>query len=284
MNRTGAPPNTWLLCLIYVCYLLNHISCEALDGDTPLFCLTGITPDISIITLYTFYQPVFYATYDQHFPSESVERSAFWVGFGEHVGDALTHKLLDMDSFKIIYRSAVRPQDSRHPNLRLSTAGGESRHPNPILFIKSRHDDNPSVHKPMPGFNPDDLLGKTFLMPVDENGERHHATVSQKIIERMQTEDDNLPDKINFILNVGEGRAQSIISYNQLLDYIERSKQEDEDVYKFKCIIAHQGPLKPDHHDWKGSKYNLLIEWESGEQTYTPLSVIAKDDPVTCTI
>ena len=35
--------------------------------------LTGITPDISIIILFTFYQPVFFATYDQHFPSESEE-------------------------------------------------------------------------------------------------------------------------------------------------------------------------------------------------------------------
>ena len=30
MNRSGAPANCWLLCLIYVCYLLNHIACAAL--------------------------------------------------------------------------------------------------------------------------------------------------------------------------------------------------------------------------------------------------------------
>ena len=71
MNRSGAPANCWLLCLIYVCYLLNHIACTALDGKIPLFALPGITPDISIILLFTFYQPVFYATYDQNFPSES---------------------------------------------------------------------------------------------------------------------------------------------------------------------------------------------------------------------
>ena len=49
MNRSGAPANCWLLCLIYVCYLLNHIACTALDGKIPLFALTGITPYISII-------------------------------------------------------------------------------------------------------------------------------------------------------------------------------------------------------------------------------------------
>ena len=55
MNRSGAPANCWLLCLINVCYLLNHIACTALDGKIPLFALTGITPDISIILLFTFY-------------------------------------------------------------------------------------------------------------------------------------------------------------------------------------------------------------------------------------
>ena len=35
MNRSGAPANCWLLSLIYVCYLLNHIACTALDGKIP---------------------------------------------------------------------------------------------------------------------------------------------------------------------------------------------------------------------------------------------------------
>ena len=62
MNRSGAPANCWLLCLIYVCSQLNHIACTAIDGTIPLLALTGVTPDISIILLFTFYQPVFYAT------------------------------------------------------------------------------------------------------------------------------------------------------------------------------------------------------------------------------
>ena len=69
MNRSGAQANCWLLCLIYVCSLFSHIACSALDGKIPLLALTSITPDISIILCFTFYQPVFYATYDQHFPS-----------------------------------------------------------------------------------------------------------------------------------------------------------------------------------------------------------------------
>ena len=125
MNRSGAPANCWLLCLIYVCYLLNLIACTAIDGKIPLLVLTGITTDISIILLFTFYQPVIYATYDQHFPSESEERAGYWEGFGEHCGDAMTHKILDNDTQKLIYRSAVRPKKSSTPNHRLAPQGGE---------------------------------------------------------------------------------------------------------------------------------------------------------------
>ena len=80
MNRSGAPANCWLLHLIYVCYLLSHIACTALDGKILLLALTGMTPDISIILLFTFYQP---ATYDQNFSSESAERAGYWVGLTE---------------------------------------------------------------------------------------------------------------------------------------------------------------------------------------------------------
>ena len=79
------------ICMLF----LNHIACGVLNGSIPLLVLYGITSDISIMILYTVYQPVFYATHDQRFPSESKERAAFWVGFGEHCGDVMTHKLLD---------------------------------------------------------------------------------------------------------------------------------------------------------------------------------------------
>ena len=124
-NRSGAPAKCWLLCLIYVCYLLNHIACTALQGKIHLLALTGITLDISIILLFTFYQPVIYATYDQNFPSESEERAGYWVGFGEHCGDAMVHKILDHDTQKFIYRSAVRPKKSSTPNHTLGPHGGE---------------------------------------------------------------------------------------------------------------------------------------------------------------
>ena len=191
-----------------MCYLLNHIVCTALDGKIPLFALTGITPDISVILLFTFYEPVFYATYDQKFPSESEERAGYWVGFVEHCGDAMTHKGLDHDTQKIIYRSAVRPKKSSTPIHRLAPHGGEvsassdpcedkissgsplgspegspPRQKAPTVFIRSRDEENPSGSKPMPTFDPSDLIGRTFLLPPKENGERHRTKVTRHVVE-----------------------------------------------------------------------------------------------------
>ena len=76
--------------------------------------------------MYTFNQSVYYASHNQSFPSTSEENHALWVWFGKHVGDAITHKLLDSSSNKIIYKSAVHPADDLHPNKHLLTDLGES--------------------------------------------------------------------------------------------------------------------------------------------------------------
>ena len=245
----------------------------------------GVSPDISIILLYTFYQPVFYATHNQSYPSASEEKAARWVGFGEHVGDALTHKLLDDDTKKILFRSAVRPSDSAHPNRHLVSDGGESSQtPKPIVFVRSWQDDSQSATKPMAEYNPDDLIGRTFLLPKNEQGERLRATIKRKVIETSKLPDIqhyNAIDNINFHLDVGQWRAEAIMSYVQILDHLDQQEQQ-EDLYKFRAITGHEGPLSPQDENYKESKYNVMVEWETGEITDEPLSLIAADDPVTC--
>ena len=91
-----------------------------------------------------------------------------------------------------------------------------------------------------------------------------------------------MADNINFLLDVGQGRLQAIISYNQVLNYLEKENQDDETLYKFRTITDHHRPLKMNDPNYNGSLYNILIKWETGEITEEPLSIIAKDDPVTC--
>ena len=117
-------------------YLLKHIACTALDGKIPLLALTGITPEISIILLFTFYQPVFYATYDQNFPSESEERAGYWVGFGENCGDAMTHKILDHDTQKLSIEVLLDPRSLPLPNIGLHHMVGRFLHLLTLLQIK----------------------------------------------------------------------------------------------------------------------------------------------------
>ena len=70
------------------------------------------------------------------------------------------------------------------------------------------------------------------------------------------------------------------------MDHLEQAEEEDnfmdQELYKFRAIIGHEGPLKATDPNWKGSKWNVQIEWEAGEVTFEPLSVIAADDPFTC--
>ena len=53
--------------------------------------------------------------------------------------------------------------------------------------------------------------------------------------------------------------AEEIMSYNQLLDYIQKGTDAEEAQdfpFKFRYTVAHQGPLKSTDPDHKGSKYN----------------------------
>ena len=239
--------------------------------------------------MYAFYQSVYYACHNQSFPFTSEEKHAFWVGFGEHGGDAITHKLLDSSSHEIIYRSAVHPADDIHPNKHLLSGLGESEgsnKPTPITFVKSHQDLDKSVSKPMAEYDSDDLIGRTFLLPPSQKGERHRASLKQKVIEISEKLDANqhtLIDKVNFLLDVGQGRSQAIISYNQVLKYVEKASQEDDSLYKFRTITNHTGSFKKHDPNYNGCIYNVMVEWETGEIPEEPRSIIAHDDPVTYT-
>ena len=53
----------------------------------------------------------------------------------------------------------------------------------PTDLIRCRDEENPSGSKPMPTFDPSDLNGRTFLLPPEENVERHGAKVTKHVVE-----------------------------------------------------------------------------------------------------
>ena len=71
------------------------------------------------------------------------------------------------------------------------------------------------------------------------------------------------------------------------MEYLEDNTdtgQLENGLYKFRCIKDHRGPYNPSDPEYIGSSNNLLIEWETGEMTWEPLTNIIASDPYTCAI
>ena len=136
MNCTGAPAFAWLLAIMYVCYIMNRIAVEGSDFETPLFCLTGQRPDISMIFLFYFWQPVYYTArnMDKPFPSSTLEEKGRFVGLSENVGDVMTFKVLTASN-KVVNTRYVRAAQSGELNWRVEAPKGEE-----IEYIKSTHE------------------------------------------------------------------------------------------------------------------------------------------------
>ena len=111
MNTSGCPACCWLLCLQYICVVLNHLASPTLQGICPVQALQGTTPVVSFMLHFSFYEPVYYridsSEPDLNFPSSSNEKKGYWVGFADNQGDSLTWRILTEDTQKIIIRSGI---------------------------------------------------------------------------------------------------------------------------------------------------------------------------------
>ena len=214
--------------------------------------------------------------------------------FADNPGDRLTWTILTEDTQKIIICSGVRSGRRTTTNQRLASPSGEGTTlpisipypqqsknslpldpfdestPNFEQFVNSQSDedeDNP-IH--MANIDIPNLLGRSFLLPPEGNGEHHMA----KIID---IDDHGQPlEDIKFKLKI-----------NKDPHYIQKGPDTEEDpdsLFKFRDIVAHQDPLETTDPNHKGSKYNVMVEWESGEVTYEPLTLSSKDDPITCAV
>ena len=309
MNTSGCPACCWLLCLQYICVVLNHLASPTLQGICPVQALEGTTPDISFLLHFSFYEPIYYridsSEPDLNFPSSSNEKKGYWVGFADNQGDSLTWRILTEDTQKIIIRSGVRSALRTTTNQRLASSSGEGTTlPFPIpypqqssnslpldpidastsnfeQFVKSQSGEDEDHPIPMTNIDIPNLLGRSFLLSPEDNGERYMAQIIDIDDHGQHLED------IKFKLKISKDQAEEIMSYNQLMDYIQKGTDAEEDpdsLFKFRDIVAHQGPLESTDPNHKGSKYNVMVEWESGEITYEPLALISKDDPITCAV
>ena len=142
MNTSGCPAFCWLLCLQYICVVLNHLASPTLQGICPVQALQGTTPDVSFMLHFSFYEPVYYridsSEPDLNFPSSSNEKKGYWVGFADNQGDSLTWRILTEDTHKIIIRSGVRSALRTTTNQCLASPSGEGTTlPFPFLILSN---------------------------------------------------------------------------------------------------------------------------------------------------
>lgn len=290
MDRTGTPNQYWLMCTLHVCDLYNHMSLDSLSHKTPLEAATNLKPDISAFLHYHWWQPVYFQAKGETFPTTK-ERMGRWLGVARNVGDALTYYVLAQDTKELVIRSVLRAANEvETQNIRANPAfeAGEmeqdSGQASPLQLqsimpkpdLVSEH--SPSTAK-LPRFSPEELIGTTFIRE-QEDGQKLRA----KIIRKIEDQDANNHQNLKFLLKLGDGSLEEIIAYTELSDAVEKQidlEINDQDkLWTYRSIVSHQGPLKRGDKDYKGSQWNIRVEWEDGTMTDEPLNMVMKDDPI----
>ena len=121
------------------------------------------------------------------------------------------------------------------------------------------------------------------------NKEEGSDLVTAKILKEIADQGLGLaaqPECKCFLASINDEEYEEIMTYNDILGHINRQGETEDspDLWKFKRISGHQGPLKSTDKDYNGSSFNVRVEWDNGEMTYEPLSIIAADDPVSCAV
>jgi hypothetical protein len=171
----------------------------------------------------------------------------------------MTYKILTDDTRQIIHRSNIRlAADPNARNLRLDPLNDEP--PEVIRSLRkaspaSDHGENFSLHSmeptdehpytestpdpsehPSTGDNtvivdPQELLGHTFLMDTQEDGQRFRAC----IVECISDHESNVrrsDDHVKFRISINDDTYEEIITYNELLDFIEKNQENNAIVWR----------------------------------------------------
>ena len=297
MDHTNTPDSLWVYSTKYAVDLLNHTATKRLKWKTPLEKAFGITPDISALLQFSFYEPVYFFENNQ-FP-DSTELPGRFLGLADSVGDALTYYVLTAQN-NVIARSVLRSaMDLKNVNLRAlpsnqveeSIEAGNYVIPVPypeeqqIFKPQNIHytwEDNDNLKtewtrvgdsnepeqvlqsttdligdKPKPTIDVDKLMGFEFVHTFQDVPQK------AKVV--------NWTEEGNFILKFLNG-GEDLMTYNDLINHYNKNKESNAELYAFKKIL--------DHKKQKG-KWQLKILWSNDEETWEPMDIIRSTDPLT---
>ena len=266
LDRTGAPDCFWYFALMYLILLANVTARAVLGYLTPHEVATGIPGDISVFTKCHFFQPLYYYEKgdDYAFPN-SKELIGKWLGPCPTTGDIFCSYILTSKD-TVIKRSVLRPAYDQPLHMNRRQVDGEVWLPNnpDLLGPEPSDDDEPTTGIE---FNPHDMIGYEFVHDI--GGNKYRAKVT-----------DFFEHEKKFMISLGDGNQEDIVSYSELIDVVNNRLGDDEGndpsevLWFLDCLT--------DHKKHSDGSYSVKVKWSTGEETWEPLKIISVDDPVTC--
>jgi hypothetical protein len=102
-TRTGAPEKVWFWTDKYLVDVHNITADETIGWITPWSKRRRETPDISAFLQFRFYETVYYLDPDEKFKSTK-EKTRYWLGVSEYVGEKLCFYILTTGTKRVIER------------------------------------------------------------------------------------------------------------------------------------------------------------------------------------
>ena len=199
--------------------------------------------------------------------------------------------VLTDETKEVIHRSVVRPAaDDENPNKRLFPDGGETDTSaktetvtekdkenengkcDDTLILQSYADviDPPDLK--LPTIDPIDIIGKTFLLPSDADGETHRAEVVKEL-EKVDGETQQ------HLVRLGDGKREDVMTCNAVVEAIDRQIERENAMSDEERLWIHK-EVKAHRKMKNGQAWEVLMQWEDDSKTWEPLTEIAKTDPV----
>ena len=240
----------------HVYFVLNH-AYNVTINNAPINAATGSTCDISPLLRFHFWQPVCFNADDAGFPSKSTELKGRFVGISENTGHAITFRIFNPATSKIIDRSHVRPADEPDlPNLKADCLTApkvaKSLYDEHVQAARDTAEDStsssagadsasPAIKRPLPILDSSDLVGRTFLAHK-EDGQRLRA----RIVRALNDYKGDLArdsSHLKFTCSMQDDAVEELFTCNETLDHLNNFEEDDLVEWRFKSITGHEGPL-----------------------------------------
>ena len=315
MDHTGAPESLWELAILYIMTLLNHTANKSLSWKTPLEKAFGITPDISALTQFAFYEPIYVLDTEESFP-HSREIAGRFVGIADNMGDALTYKVLTENN-SVIGRSVIRSAlDPSSINLRVSAPGDRrdqylqsSQFSNEVTIFSQqnihREWDGEIVnkdHDAQPATSPNNT-SNVDRSDSENGGSNDVVNTNSELLQSTQDITGNKtlptiePDKLigfNFVMK----NKDSVPEKAKVVDWTKEGKfiieflNGGRELMTYNDLINHYDQVNEENaemyafkkitgHRKEGRSWQVKVLWDTDEETWEHMQSIKESDPLT---